>query len=307
MSQKATVLFDAPGPKAKIRNAIVGVIGVGLVLGGLVWVGIRFNDTGQFDSAKWDPFQYSGVQELILDGLKATLKAFALAVVFSLVLGAILAAGRLSDHRAIRWAATAFVTFFRAMPLLILIFFLYIAPARLSGWPGFLDFINDDPMWPLVIGLTLYNGTVQAETMRAGILALPRGQSEAAYAIGMRKYQVMITILVPQGIRAMLPSIISQMVVTLKDTSLGFIITYPELLHIAKLIGGRQEYGFPFIPVTIVIGTIYIIICMLLSALAVWLERRLAQGRKGRPPKVPAPVGGDVNQPQPALAQAGGN
>ncbi|UGQ13923.1 amino acid ABC transporter permease [Yinghuangia sp. ASG 101] len=297
MSGKATVLFDAPGPKAKRRNTVIGVVGVVLLALAAFWIYHKFDETGQFSRQKWDPFQYSGIQQLIFDGLKATLKAFALAVVFSLILGALLAAGRLSDHRPIRWAATAFVTFFRAMPLLIMIYFLYKAPPMLSHWPGFLDFINDDPMWPLVIGLTLYNGTVQAETMRAGILALPRGQSEAAYAIGMRKSQVMASILVPQGIRAMLPSIISQMVVTLKDTSLGFVITYPELLHTAKQIGSVQDYDLPLIPAAIVVGTIYIVICMLLSASAVWLERFLSRGRQGRPPKIQPPTAEAVAQP----------
>ncbi|WP_436778042.1 amino acid ABC transporter permease [Yinghuangia sp. YIM S09857] len=294
MTQQATVLFDAPGPKARRRNLIVGVVGVGLLVGGLAWVVYRFDQTGQFNSRKWELFQYTRVQNMILDGLWASLKAFLIAVVASLVLGALLAAGRLSEHRVVRWAATAFVTFFRAMPLLILIFFLYVTPAYLDSWPGFLDFIDEDPIWPLVIGLTLYNGTVQAETMRAGILALPKGQSEAAYAIGMRKTQVMASILVPQGIRAMLPSIISQMVVTLKDTSLGFMITYPELLHVSKLLGGQQDYEFPFIPVAIVVGGVYIVICMLLSSLAVFLERRLSRGRKGRPPQIEGPVGGTI-------------
>ncbi|NUS53975.1 MAG: amino acid ABC transporter permease [Streptomycetaceae bacterium] len=285
MTQKATVLFDAPGPRAKTRNAIVGAVGVALLAGAFAWVVYRFDQTGQFDAKKWDPFQYSGIQQLIFDGLKSTLKAFALAVVFSLILGALLAAGRLSDHRPVRWAATAFVTFFRAMPLLILIYFLYVAPAKLSGWPTWLHWMND-PLWPLVIGLTLYNGTVQAETMRAGIQALPRGQSEAAYALGMRKSQVMLTILVPQGIRAMLPTIISQMVVTLKDTSLGFIITYPELLYTARQIGAVQDYGLPIIPAAIVIGTIYILLCIALSVFAVWLEKFLGKSRQGRPAKI---------------------
>ncbi|MEU8138596.1 amino acid ABC transporter permease [Streptodolium elevatio] len=294
MSSQATVLFDAPGPKARRRNLIVGVVGVGLLIGALAWILYRFDQTGQFSRRKWEVFEYTRVQNMIVDGLWATLKAFALAVVGSLILGALLAAGRLSEHRAVRWASTAFVTFFRAMPLLILIFFLYLAPANLDHWPGFLEFINDDPLWPLVIGLTIYNGTVQAETMRAGILALPKGQSEAAYAIGMRKTQVMASILVPQGIRAMLPSIISQMVVTLKDTSLGFMITYPELLYVAKLLGSNQDFEFPFIPVAIVIGSVYIVICMLLSFLAVWVERKLSRGRKGRPPQIDAPVGGTI-------------
>ncbi|MFI1378270.1 amino acid ABC transporter permease [Embleya sp. NPDC020886] len=276
MSREASVLFDVPGPKARRRNLIIGVVGTLALAGFLVFVIMRFEDTGQFESAKWDPFQYTGVQQFIFDGLKATLKAFALAAVFSIVLGAFLAAGRLSDHKIVRWAATTFVTFFRAMPLLVLIFMLYLVPASQGWWKW-------EPMWPLVVGLTIYNGTVQAENIRAGILAVPKGQSEAAYALGMRKTQVMTMILVPQGIRTMLPTIISQIVVTLKDTSLGFLITYPELLAAAKLIGGYQDYHMPFIPVTIIVGAIYVAMCMILSAFATWLERRLRTSRKGKP------------------------
>ncbi|MYS80408.1 amino acid ABC transporter permease [Embleya scabrispora] len=282
MSREASVLFDVPGPKARRRNLIIGVVGTLALAAFLVFVIMRFEDTGQFESAKWDPFQYTGVQQFIFDGLKATLKAFALAAVFSIVLGAFLAAGRLSDHKIVRWASTTFVTFFRAMPLLVLIFMLYLVPGSQGWWKW-------DPMWPLVVGLTIYNGTVQAENIRAGILAVPKGQSEAAYALGMRKTQVMTMILVPQGIRTMLPTIISQVVVTLKDTSLGFLITYPELLAAAKLIGGYQDYHMPFIPVTIIVGTIYVAMCMILSAFATWLERRLRTSRKGKPIAVQPP------------------
>lgn len=280
MSRDASVLFDVPGPKARRRNLFIGVLGSLALAGFLVFVIVRFNETGQFDSRKWDPFAYSGIQQFIFDGLKATLKAFVLAAVLSIVLGAFLAAGRLSDHKAVRWAATSFVTFFRAMPLLVLIFMLYLVPGSMGWWTW-------EPLWPLVVGLTIYNGTVQAENIRAGILAVPKGQSEAAYAIGMRKTQVMTMILVPQGIRTMLPTIISQIVVTLKDTSLGFLITYPELLAAAKLIGGYQDYDMPFIPVTLIVGAIYIAMCMILSAIATWLERSLRTSRKGRTP-VPA-------------------
>ncbi|WP_406298777.1 amino acid ABC transporter permease [Embleya sp. NBC_00888] len=289
MSREASVLFDVPGPKARRRNLIIGVLGSVALLAFMVFVVVRFEDTGQFEAAKWDPFQYTGVQQFIFDGLKATLKAFALAAVFSIVLGAFLAAGRLSDHRIVRWASTTFVTFFRAMPLLVLIFMLYLVPGSQGWWKW-------DPMWPLVVGLTIYNGTVQAENIRAGILAVPKGQSEAAYALGMRKTQVMTMILVPQGIRTMLPTIISQVVVTLKDTSLGFLITYPELLAAAKLIGGYQDYHMPFIPVTIIVGTIYVAMCMLLSAFATWLERRLRTSRKGKPPAAATPAPGELSR-----------
>ncbi|MBV6702087.1 amino acid ABC transporter permease [Kitasatospora aureofaciens] len=264
----ASVLYDAPGPKARARYRLFGVLAL-IAIAGLLWYAVTMlSDNGQFDAGLWDAFQYNTIQQRIVDGLLATLEAFGLAALFSLALGALLAAGQLSDHRPVRWACTSVVQFFRAMPLLILIVALYYA------------FFAKDPMWALVLGLTLYNGSVQAEIIRSGVNAVPRGQGEAAYALGMRKNQVMAGILVPQAIRSMLPSMIGQLVVTLKDTSLGFIITYHELLFVGKAIASQpiNAAGFPYIPVVLVIGPIYVAMCLLLTALARWIE---ARGRRG--------------------------
>ncbi|MBC2876811.1 MULTISPECIES: amino acid ABC transporter permease [Streptomyces] len=272
------VLFDAPGPKARVRNRVYGVLAALAILGLIAFILHRLDVTGQFQHGLWDTYQYNDTQERIVEGLLTTLKTFAIAAVLSLALGTLLATGRLSDHAPVRWAATVLVEFFRAMPLLIMIFLLYAA------------FFTTEPMWALVIGLTLYNGSVQAEIFRSGIKALPKGQSEAAYAIGLRKTQVMTGILVPQAVRSMLPSIISQLVVTLKDTSLGFIILYEELLFVGKSFAQQQEpVGgvYPFIPMVIVFGSIYILLCLALSGIANWIERRTKRSRKGAPPAPP--------------------
>ncbi|MDH6127705.1 amino acid ABC transporter permease [Kitasatospora sp. GP82] len=267
-SSSSTVLYDAPGPRAKVRYRGFGVLSL-LGIAALLWYAYdRLASTGQFSAAMWNPFQYTAVQQRIVDGLLNTLSAFGVAAALSLVLGALLAAGRLSDHRPVRAAATAIVQFFRAMPLLIMIFALYHSMFATS------------PFWALVTGLTLYNGAVQAEIIRGGVNAVPRGQSEAAFALGLRKSQVMLTILVPQAVRSMLPAIIGQLVVTLKDTSLGWLITYSELLYVGKLIASNTStpQGYPYIPVTIVISVIYIGMCLALTALAKWIE---ARGRRG--------------------------
>jgi glutamate transport system permease protein len=132
----------------------------------------------------------------------------------------------------------------------------------------------------VVLGLMLYNGSVLAEVFRAGILALPRGQSEAAYALGLRKTQVMVLILLPQALRSMMPTIISQLVVLLKDTALGFLITYDELLHFAQFYGGQGQFGRPFIPVAIVVAAIYIGMCLLLAWFANYLQKRERRSKK---------------------------
>ncbi len=274
-----SVLYDVPGPRARVRNRLYGVLSAVAIVGLLAFVAYRLDATGQFQAGLWDDYEYAETQQRIVDGLLTTLKTFAIAAALSLVLGTVLATARLSDHRPVRWAATAVVEFFRAMPLLIMIFLLYAAV------------FTSDPMWALVIGLTLYNGSVQAEIFRSGINAVPKGQSEAAYAIGLRKTQVMTSVLVPQAVRSMLPSIISQLVVTLKDTSLGFIILYEELLFVGKAFAQQTppvNGVYAFIPMVIVFGSIYVLLCLALSSVATWVERRTQRSRKGKPPAMPA-------------------
>ena len=275
-SAPSSALYDVPGPKAAAPHRLYGWIALAAIAALLGWIVYMLFHTDQFTYQKWMPFEYEGVQELLLRGLRNTLEAFGWTALFALPFGALFAAGRLSDHRVVRWLSTVVVEFFRAMPVLVMIFFIFIA-------------LKVEPLWALVAGLTLYNGSVLAEVFRAGVLAVPRGQQEAAFALGMRKTQVMANVLVPQANRAMLPAIISQLVVALKDTSLGFLITFEEFLHAGKLIATNLDYDLPFIPVVMVIAPVYIGMCLALSWLARWLERR---GRRSPKVKGGAPVAG---------------
>lgn len=263
----ATALYDIPGPVTRKRHLIYGIASTVLILALFGWIVYLLFDTDQFTAEKWTPFEYKGIQELLLRGLGNTLKAFAYAAVLSLALGAVLAVGRLSEHRVLRWISTLLVEFFRAMPVLVMIFFIFVA-------------LKVQPLPALVAGLTLYNGSVLAEVFRTGINSVDRGQREAAYALGMRKTQVTTFVLAPQAVRAMLPTIISQLVVALKDTSLGYLITYEEFLHAGKLIASNLDYDLPFIPVVMVISPIYIGMCMLLSWFATWVARRQRRNPK---------------------------
>jgi glutamate transport system permease protein len=265
----AAVLFDVPGPQSRRRYRIYGLIGIVLVALVLLWLGKRLKDTGQFNAAKWDVFTYEQVRHDLLAGLRNTLKAFALGSALALGFGTVFAAGRLSDHAWIRRPAIVVVELFRAIPLVIMIFLIYY---------GFTD--AKEKLWSLALGLMLYNGSVLAEVFRAGVNAVPRGQREAAFALGMRKSQVMVTILLPQALRTMLPSIVSQLVVLLKDTALGFLIVYDELLDQGKDLFDDFQFQRPVIPVSIVIAVIYIIMCALLSLLAWLLDRRLRRSPK---------------------------
>lgn len=265
MNAPNAVLYDVPGPQARRRYALYGLMGVLALASIAAFVIYRFADTGQFNGQKWRIFTYPRVRSSLYEGLLNTLRAFGLGSVLALLFATVFAAGRLSDHAWLRWPARSIIELFRLIPLVILIFLLYY---------GVTD--AKEKLWSLAIGLMLYNGSVLAETFRAGIEAVPRGQREAAYALGMRKSQVMRTVLLPQAIRSMLPAIISQLVVLLKDTALGFLIVYDELLDQGKDLFSAQEFERPVIPVSIVVAAVYISMCGLLALLAKYVQRRLS-------------------------------
>lgn len=268
----SSVLYDVPGPRARIRNRIIGVATVVVVLAILAWVVWRFAATGQFSADKWEIFSYSRIWALIGSGVLNTLAAFAAAAVGSLVLGFVLAIGRLSDHAWLRVPVGWIVEVLRAIPVLVLMMLLYYGLPVVG--------VKMPPYWAVVIALIAYNGSVLAEVLRAGVESLPRGQSEAGYAIGLRKAGVMRLVLLPQAVRAMMPVIIAQLVVTLKDTALGFIITYPELLYVIKLLGSNAVYHSPLIPSAIVGGSIYVALCLALSYVAYLVEKRTRRSPK---------------------------
>lgn len=265
-----SVLFDVPGPRARRRNMILAVVTIAVVVAIVAFLVWRLTLTNQFSAAKWSVFTYSAVWASIGEMLLNTLRAFALAAVLSLALGFILAIGRLSDHKWVRVPVTVITELFRAIPVLVLMMILYYGLPTLG--------VKVDPYWAVVLALMAYNGSVLAEALRAGIESLPRGQSEAGYAIGLRKSGVMMLILLPQAVRAMLPVIVAQLVVVMKDTALGFIITYQELLYYAKLLSSQP--GRPILQSALVIGGIYIVMCLILSGIAKWLEIRTRRSPK---------------------------
>jgi glutamate transport system permease protein len=270
----ASVLFDAPGPKTRVRHRIYTVIFLLLVAGALFWIYRKLDEAGQFEPLIFERLFSENVWRELRKALLGTLKAAAISIVTSLIVGFILAAGRLSDRAWVRVPCVAIVEFFRAVPLLLLIILFFFLVQQRA------DFEREtNALLALVLGLTLYNGAVLAEVFRAGINAVPRGQSEAAYAIGMRKSQVMTMILTPQAVRFMLPAIISQCVVILKDTSLGFAATYtPELVSSARRIA---QFVDSYLMTFLLVASIFIAINSVLSFLAYWLERRLATRGRG--------------------------
>lgn len=277
----SNVLFDAPGPGARARQRVYTIVAAIVVLAVVVLAVVQLSSKGQFDYDLWEPFVTPRIVNVLLEGLLQTVVAAVLAVGFSVVFGLVLGVGKLSDHRVLRWPSWLVVEFFRAVPLLMLIIAVWYYFGAKTGGPAF---------WSLITGLTLYNGSVLAEVFRAGINALPKGQSEAAYAIGMRKSQVMTIVLLPQAVKIMLPAIINQSVTALKDTSLGYAITAPGLVYASRRVYGEFQNQ---LQTAVVLAIIFVAINLVLTWIAKIAERRLAGGRHIEPSAVGASAGGD--------------
>ncbi|MEU0948981.1 amino acid ABC transporter permease [Streptomyces canus] len=270
----SSVLYDTPGPRAKRRNILLSIVFTVLLALLLWWVWQKMDDKNQLEWNLWEPFTTSEAwTTYLLPGLGDTLKAAAISMLIALPLGAVFGIARMSDHAWVRGVAGTVVEFFRAIPVLLLMLFaneFYVRSTDISS--------EQRPLYAVVTGLVLYNASVLAEIVRAGILSLPKGQTEAAYAVGLRKGQTMSSILLPQAVTAMLPAIVSQLVVIVKDTALGGV-----MLGFTELLNSRSTLAANYanvIPSFIVVGIIFIVLNFLLTSFAGWLERRLRRSKK---------------------------
>ena len=267
MSTQA-VLFDVPGPKAKRRILVFNVLGALLVLGILAVAVNGLAAKDQFEAAKWTPFlEWETWQYTLLPGLLATLKAAGVAVITSIAFGLVFGFGRLSQLAPLRWVCDVVVEFLRAVPVLLMMIFLYQFFAKSTPMEA-----SEAPFWAVVVALTLYNGSVIAELVRSGVFGLPKGQREAGLAIGLTPSQSLRSIEIPQALVAMLPALLGQFVVILKDSALGYIIGYTDLLANAQRFGAGAGNMLPSL---LVAALIFILINMLLTFTAQRLSRLL--------------------------------
>lgn len=263
------VLFDRPGPRGRRRIAVATVVAA-LALAGLAALAVRqFAVNGQLAADKWQPFTQWPILRFLLMGLVYSLLVTLLCAVIAMPAGAVLALGRLSPRAYVRWPAAVFVELFRSLPTLLLIFvFLLGLPAMGTSVPTF---------WCLVVPICLTGSATIAEVFRAGVLALERGQTEAASAIGLRYWQTMRLIVLPQVIRPLLPLLLVQLINLLKDSTLGYVVTYAELLYSGKSLA---EFVHAPIQTYLVVAALYMIVNWLITRLAHRVERR--QGRVPR-------------------------
>ncbi|CAN5722708.1 amino acid ABC transporter permease [soil metagenome] len=259
----AALVGDELGPRARRRVLVASVVAA-VVLGALAVVALRrFAARGQLDAELWSILADPGVVRFLLGGLGNTLKVAAGGMAGAVAIGAVMALGRLSRHPPLRWLTGLYVEFFRGFPLLLLILFSAFGLPRLG--------VDLPLLWYLVLGLALYNSAVLAEIFRAGILSLDRGQSEAGLAVGLTDGQTMRLVVLPQALRRMAPAIVGQLVVLLKDTSLGYFVQYEELLRRAQITG---TFDGNTLQALLAVAAVYIAVNLTLSRVAGRLEVR---------------------------------
>ncbi|QWC86345.1 amino acid ABC transporter permease [Nocardioidaceae bacterium] len=274
MSAGSSVLFDLPGPKARRRHRIASIASIAVGVAVLAYVIYLMVENEQFTADQLEVFVTPSFVSAIITGIGQTLSAAVFAIVLATLIGLAFGLGKTSERAFVRWPSWLFVEFFRAVPVLVLIYFIFQTFGAGDGGIG--------NFWSLVAGLMLYNGAVLAEVLRAGLNAVPKGQAEAAYAIGMRKTQVMREVMVPQAVRIMLPAIISQLVVALKDTSLGYAINANGVSYVFKQI--QNQFGNP-LWVGLILAAIYILLNIVVARIATWASDKLVgdqtQGSSG--------------------------
>ncbi|MEY9946201.1 amino acid ABC transporter permease [Kitasatospora sp. GAS1066B] len=263
MNEETRLLFDEPGPRARRRIRIATGLSLAVIASLLGLMIRQFAVHGQLSANQWSMYGQWPIIRFLLDGIGKTLLVTVVAAAIAFPLAAPVALVRLSRARVPRALARGYVELFRAVPLLLLLYvFLFALPRAGVTFPVF---------WQLVLPIVLSNVPVVAEIFRAGVLAEPRGQTEAAYSLGMTYWQAMRLVVVPQAVRKLLPALVSQLVRLLKDSSLGYVVSYVELLHQTQVLG---EYYHTVLSSYLIGATCYVLINAGLSRVATALDRR---------------------------------
>ncbi|MCA5893188.1 amino acid ABC transporter permease [Isoptericola sp. NEAU-Y5] len=273
MTPQQTVLFDASGPRARRLTLIGSLVGAVVALGVVFLLLRAVQAKGQLDPTLWlHAVDANAWTNYYLIGLQRTLEAAGLSIVGALAFGLVFGLGRLAQSRLVRWLAGAVVEFFRAVPVLLMMIFFWLLLATAD--------VDNSSFWGVVLGLVLYNGSVVAELVRSGVHGLPQGQREGALSVGLTRGQSLRSVELPQALVAMLPALVSQLVVVLKDSALGAIISYPELLQSARRLGAGQGNMLQTLAVAAVM---FILINWALTRLAEYLSHSLRRtsGRVG--------------------------
>ncbi len=249
------ILFGNPSPQAQTATRAVSVATVAVLLVLAAAVALRFQTAGQLDARLWEYFAWQTTWAFLAKGLLGTMASAAMAAAIALGLGLLLLLGRLARLRLLRWPSVAVIEFLRGTPTLLLIYVCFLVLPQVG--------IKLSTYWMLTLPIGLSTAAVVAEVYRAGVLAVPRGQAAAARSLGMTKMQVFFLIVFPQALRYIVPALVAQLVIVVKDTTFGYIVTYGELMQNAKVLIANYH---ALVPVYLVVALLYCLVNYAISS-----------------------------------------
>lgn len=259
-------LYEAPGPKTRRLITIATVLSLAVIAALAAGVIRQFYLTGQLKEKYWIFFTRATTWRFLGKGLAGTLEAALAAGAVTFAAGFLLMLGRISSHKALRGISTVLIEFTRGVPTLLFIYFFFlVAPQMGLTLPAF---------WKIVAPVAISAAGVVAEALRSGVNAVPKGQTEAALSLGMRGSSVFLKVVFPQALRYVIPSLISELVIVVKDTTFAYVVNYPDLMQNAKVLISNYD---ALLSVYLVVAVIYIIINYLLNKAADIVARRRDQ------------------------------
>lgn len=257
------ILFGAPTPRTRTVTRVASVVAACALLLLAASIVFRFHSAGQLDARYWKFFAWPTTWAFLAKGLLGTLASAAMAAVIALSLGLVLLAGRLARTRLVRWPAVAAIEFLRGTPTLLLIYVCFLVLPSVG--------IKLSTYWMLTLPIGLSTAAVVAEVYRSGVLAVPRGQADAARSLGMTETQVFFSIVFPQALRYIVPALVAQLVIVVKDTTFGYVVTYGELMQNARVLIANYH---SLVPVYLIVAALYCLVNYAISR---------ASRRLGRP------------------------
>lgn len=262
------VLFGDMSHKAQALTRAVSLALAAALLVTAAGIVYQFHEAGQFERRLWEFFAWQTTWAFLGKGLLGTLKSAAAAAVIALTLGLVLMAGRMSHLRVLRWPAVAAIEFLRGVPTLLLIYVCFLVLPSVG--------IRMSAYWMLTLPVGLSTAAVVAEVYRAGVLAVPRGQTDAARALGLTGVRVFAHVVFPQALRFIVPALVAQLVIVVKDTTFGYVVTYGELMQNARVLIANYR---SLVPVYLAVAALYCLVNYGISK----ASRRLARAPRVRP------------------------
>lgn len=256
-------LYEAPGPKMRRRIRVVTIFALALIAIGIALVVRQFHITGQLDPRYWTLFTRTTTWAFLAQGFLGTFGVAFTAGAIALVLGLVLMLGRISEAVWLSTVSRLVIDFFRGVPSLLLIYFFYLVIPKYG--------IKMPSFWMITLPVALAASGVLAEVFRAGVNAVPKGQSEAALSLGMSDSKIMFKIVFPQALRIVIPSLVSQLVVVVKDTTVAYVVSYPDLMQNARVLISNYD---ALVSMYFVVAIIYIIVNFAINQFSIYLAHR---------------------------------